>query len=77
MNYWKLFKSAGLFIQFFKSVANLVRYMSTNKKFSEGLMSIVVLDFEKILESGAIDIPGVDERDLAIVIEDIRKNLVK
>ena len=76
MNYWKLIKNAGLFIKFFKSLAAVIKYASEQKKFSNGLMSAAISDLEDILESGAVDIPGVDENEVAKVIENIRKNLL-
>lgn len=76
MNVFKIIKNIGLFIKFAKSVGEVFKFYTKEKKISSGLSSVAISDFEEILKSGAIDFPGVDEVAIASSIEQIRKNLI-
>ena len=77
MNFFKLFMNAGLFITFFKSLASFIKYFAQEKKISNGLASKCFDDFEIILKSGAVDIVGVDEIQLAEAIDKIKLSILK
>ena len=75
MNYWKLLKNAGLFVKLVKDGVEAFKLYAKEHRVSYGLISVVIQDVEAILESGAVDIPGVDEIEISRAIENIRKNL--
>ncbi len=76
MNVWAILRNLGLVISFFKSFQGLVSEMVKTKA-PPGIEAVKeFLDkAEALLNSGAIDIPGVDEKQIADALQQIEEQL--
>lgn len=77
MTVWGILKNLGLVIQFFKSVSSLIGGVAKEKKMPPADALRDLLDkAEALLDSGAIDIPGVDESAISEALKQIEAELV-
>lgn len=76
MSIWAIFKNLGTIIALFNSLKAVVEQVIATKK-APGLKDLLVpLDnLEALLKSGAIDIKGVDEMEVAAAVHKIREQL--
>lgn len=76
MSIWALLKNIGTIIALIKSLKALVEQVILTKKPPALSDLLVPLDnLEALLKSGAIDIKGVDEMEVAQAIHKIREQL--
>lgn len=77
MNIFKLLMNAGVIIKFFKQIVWCVQYVASFKTMPPAhQISVTISMVEDLLNSGVIDIPGVDEKQVAEAIDKIRIELV-
>lgn len=77
MSVWAVIKNIGLIISLFKSVSNLIGGVAANKEMPPKEQIKEVLDkVENLLDSGAIDIPGVDEVAVSAALKQIEEQLL-
>jgi desulfoferrodoxin (superoxide reductase-like protein) len=76
MNIWAILGNIGKVISFFKAVAGLIEGIAKNKEvppveqINDTIEKLAVL-----LDSGAIDVPNVDEHQIADVLRQIKTQL--
>lgn len=77
MSFWGVFKNIGLIISLFKSMSSLIGDVAKTKQTpSKEAIKSVLDGIEALLDSGAIDIPGVDEKAVSDALKQIESQLV-
>jgi len=77
MNVWSVLKNIGLVISLFKSISSLISDVAETKSApKQNLVSGFLKSLEQLLDSGAIDIPGVDEKAVSDALKQIESQLV-
>lgn len=72
MNIWGFLKNIKKFINFFNILKRLITAMASGKRMPECSEAKELFDaVEELLDSGAIDIPGVDEAAISQALKDI------
>lgn len=72
MSFWTVLKNIKVFIGFFNILKRLITNMATGKKMPECTETKELFDaVQNLLDSGAIDIPGVDELAISQALKDI------
>lgn len=76
MSVWGILRNLGLVISFFKSFSNMVKGVAVSKQMPPKESMKELLDrAEALLDSGAIDIPGVDEKAVSEALKQIEEQL--
>jgi len=76
MSVWSILKNIGLIMSFVRSIESLVREVAQKKSVPEAKSIDTVLNHvESLLRKGVIDIPEVDEIQIADAIKAIREQL--
>lgn len=76
MSFWAILKNLGLVISFFKSFKSLISEVAQSKKAPSAQSVRDLLESaQKLLRSGAIDIPNVDENQIADAIKVLEEQL--
>ena len=75
---WPIIKNIGLVIDFFKVVKSVFQSVaSRDVKIPNCDETKLLIDqLRKLLDSGVIDVPGVDEKEIAGVLGQIEERLV-
>ncbi len=72
MNIWKIVTNLPKIISFFNTLKDLIYKIIQGKKMPECPETMVLLEsVKKLLDSGVIDIPGVDEAELSKAISEM------
>lgn len=72
MNIWKIVTNLPKIISFFNTLKDLIYKIVQGKKMPECSETMVLLQsVKKLLDSGVIDIPGVDEAELSKAISEM------
>lgn len=76
MSVWSILKNIGLIMSFVRSIESLVREVAQKKSVPQAQSIDTVLNHvESLLRKGVIDIPEVDEIQIADAIKAIREQL--
>jgi hypothetical protein len=76
MSVWSIIKNLSLIMSFVRSIESLVREVAQKKSVPEAKSIDTVLNHvETLLRKGVIDIPEVDEIQIADAIKAIREQL--
>jgi len=76
MSVWSILKNIGLIMSFVRSIESLVREVAQKKSVPEAKSIDTVLNHvESLLRKGVVDIPEVDEIQIADAIKAIREQL--
>lgn len=72
MSFWLVLKNIGVVISFLKATASIIGDIAKTKQKPSKDSLIDLLDkAEALLDSGAIDIPGVDEATISEALKQI------
>lgn len=76
MTIWGVLKNIGLVISFFKSMSGMIGGVAKTKEMPTKAELIDLLNkAEALLDSGAIDIEGVDEKAISEALKQIEAQL--
>ena len=76
MTIWGILKNIGLVISFFKSMSGMIGGVAKTKEMPTKAELIELLNrAEALLDSGAIDIEGVDEKAISEALKQIETQL--
>lgn len=76
MSFWTVLKNIGVVISFFKAMASIIGDVAKTKQQPSKDALIDLLDkAEALLDSGAIDIPGVDEATISEALKQIEAQI--
>lgn len=76
MSIWGLLRNAGLIISLFRSLSSMIGGVAKNKEMPAKAQVKELLDkVEELLDSGAIDIEGVDEKAISEALKQIEAQL--
>lgn len=72
MSFWILLRNAGTIISLLRGIGDAVGEVSKTKKAPPAaMMQKIFDDCEALLDSGAIDVPGVDEAAISEALKQI------
>lgn len=74
MSWFKILMNAGKFIALAKSAESLIKDLKDKKDMKQAISRFLSV-IQDLLASGAIDIPGVEEQDIVIAIQEVRNQL--
>lgn len=78
MSIWLVLRNIGTVISFFRSVSDIIGGVAKDKKAPPiEKVKAMLDDLEALLDSGAIDIPGVDEAAISEALKQIEEQLCK
>lgn len=78
MTFWVALKNIGTIISLLRSVSEAIGFVAKQKEMPQAYMVRDVLNHVRtLLDKGAIDIPGVDERDISEALRQINEQLCK
>lgn len=78
MSIWAILRNIGTVIAFFRAFAGLIEGVAKNKSVPPIDQIKDLLDkAEALLDSGAIDIPGIDEKSISDAIKQIEEQLCR
>lgn len=78
MSVWSVVKNIGTILSLFRAIKELISFVATQKKMPDaGTFKSVLDHVQSLLDSGAIDIPGVDEHDISAAIQQLEDFLMK
>ncbi len=76
MTVWTIFKNLGTFISLFNAFKKVIEEVAKNKNMPPKYMIRECFDqVEQLLDSGAIDIPGVDEKEVVVGVQKIEDQI--
>lgn len=76
MSFWKIFANLGTIISSLKAVESVVAGCIRDKRPPSSADGKVLIDsVEKLINTGLIDIPGVDEKTIVDGLESIKNQL--
>lgn len=77
MSFWTIVKNIGTIIDFFKLAGRVVGEGIKQKKFPDCEDSVLLIDkTAELLKRGIIDVPGVDEKQIAASLDEIKARIV-
>lgn len=77
MNFWAVLKNISLFISLGKSLSSLIQSaVATKAAPSKEAIKSLLDSVEALLDSGAIDVPGVDEAAVSEALKQIEAGLI-
>lgn len=77
MGIWAVISNIGTIISLLKSLSSLIGFVAKDKSMPPKEMIKDVLDhIEALLDSGAIDIPSVDEKQISEALKQIEAQLL-
>lgn len=73
---WKIILNAGTIIGFIRSFTAIAKDLVKDKRLPVCGESVLVLqNLKKLIDSGVVDIPGVDEKELSLAISNLEAEL--
>jgi hypothetical protein len=76
MSFWVVLKNIGIIVDFFKLAAKVLPQAVREKKLPDCAESVQLIEsVRKILDSGVIDVPGVDEHAISESLKQIEDRL--
>lgn len=73
---WKIILNAGTIIGFIRSFGAVAKDLVKDRRLPVCGESVLVLqNLKKLIDSGVIDIPGVDEKELSLAISNLEAEL--
>lgn len=77
MSIWTVLKNLSLFVSLARAIGDLVKSVSVNKGSPDKMIAKSFLEsLEKLLDSGAIVIPGVDDKAISDALKLIEAQLL-
>jgi len=78
MSIWLILRNIGTVISFFRNISEIIAGVAKDKKAPPiDQVKKMLDDLEALLDSGAIDIPGVDEQAISEALKQIEEQLCK
>ena len=75
MSVWILIRNAGTIIQLFKAISSIIEKVAKKESPDRTQVKVLLDRVQALLDSGAIDIPGVDEKAISAALQQIEDEL--
>lgn len=76
MSFWIVLKNIGIIVDFFKLATVVGKKAIVEKKIPDCVESVQLIEsVRKLLDSGVIDVPGVDEKAISDSLKQIEDRL--
>lgn len=77
MNLWMILKNLGTIKALIESIGALIGIISKKEKPNKEQIRLMLDQVEALLRSGAVDVPNVDENQVADILQTIEDQLLK